>query len=195
MRNGIAAGIRDVDGAGAGIDGGFDDAAEEVDLGAAGVFAGELHVLAEVARALDRADRLLHHLVRLHAQLVLHMDGAGGDERMDARGIGAHQCLGGAVDVGIHRPRQAAHGAVPDAVGDGLDRLEVAGAGDGEAGLDHVHPHAFQRLGDAQLLFLGHGGARALLAVAQGGIEDDDAIVAAHVSLLTAPPYVRPGSG
>ncbi|MCY1417364.1 hypothetical protein D9M71_328970 [compost metagenome] len=112
---------------------------------------------------------------------------------MDAPGVGPGQCLGGAIDVGIHRAGQAAHGAVLDAVGDRLDRLEVTWAGNGEAGLDHVHPQPLQGLGDSQLLFLGHGSAGALLAVPQGGIENDDAILVAHCSLLTAPPCVRPG--
>src|SRR5690606_32822902 len=46
------------------------------------------------------------------------------------------------------------------------------------------------RLGDAQLLFLGHGRAGALLAVAQRGVEYDDAVVA-HVDLLVIPAQVQ----
>jgi len=42
VRNRVADGVRDVDGARTGVDGGLDDAAEEVDLGAAGILAGEL---------------------------------------------------------------------------------------------------------------------------------------------------------
>ena len=42
-------------------------------------------VITEVARALHRTNGLLHHLVRLHTQLVLHVDGAGGDKGVDAR--------------------------------------------------------------------------------------------------------------
>ena len=63
-----------------------------------------------------------------------------------------------------------------DLAGDGLHRLEVAGRGDGEAGLDHVHAEVLQGVGDLQLLGQVHAGAGRLLAVAQGGVEDDQAV-------------------
>ncbi|MNF81044.1 hypothetical protein D3C84_633010 [compost metagenome] len=85
---------------------------------------------------------------------------------MDTPGVGAGQRFGGAVDVGVEGARQAAHGAVLDGVGNRLDRGEVTRAGDGEAGFDHIDAQALQSLGDAQLLFTGHGGAGALLAIA-----------------------------
>jgi hypothetical protein len=49
-------------------------------------------------------------------------------------------------------------------------------AGGGEARLDDIHAQAFQLPGDADLLVLGHGGAGALLAVAQSGIENDQSV-------------------
>ena len=112
VRNGVADRVRNVDGACPGVDGSLDDAAEEIDLRAAGVLAGKLHVGAQAARLLHRAHCLLHHLVRLHAQLVLHVDRAGGDKGVDAPGVGAGQRFGSAFDVGIDGARQAAHGAV-----------------------------------------------------------------------------------
>src|SRR3546814_20085726 len=63
-----------------------------IDLRAPGILAGELHVGAQAARLLHRTHRLLDHLVRLHAQLVLHVDRAGGDNGVDAPGVGAGQC-------------------------------------------------------------------------------------------------------
>ena len=59
-------------------------------------------------------------------------------------------------------------------LGDRLHRLEVARAGDREAGLDHVHAEPRQLLGDLQLLRLVQADARGLLAVPQGGVEEDD---------------------
>ena len=47
----------------------------------------------------------------------------------------------------------------------------------GKAGLDDVDAHVVEQLGDFELLLMGHGGAGALLAVAQGGVEDDDAVL------------------
>ena len=46
--------------------------------------------------------------------------------------------------------------------------------GDREAGLDDVDAHGVEEVGDLQLLLEGHGGAGALLAVAQRGVEDED---------------------
>ena len=60
--------------------------------------------------------------------------------------------------------------------GDGLHRLEVAGRGDGEAGLDDVHAEVLEGAGDLELLGQVHAAAGALLAVAQRGVEDDDAV-------------------
>ena len=44
-----------------------------------------------------------------------------------------------------------------------------------------------QSLGDAQFLFPGHGRARALLAVAQGGVENDDAVLIVHCGHSSCP--------
>ena len=55
-----------------------------------------------------------------------------------------------------------------------LDALEIALARDREACLDDVDAHLVEQLGDFELLLEGHGGAGALLAVAQGGVENDD---------------------
>ena len=54
---------------------------------------------------------------------------------------------------------------------------EIAFRGDREAGLDDVDAHGVEQLGDLELLLVGHGGARALLAVAQRRVEDDDAVL------------------
>ena len=63
------------------------------------------------------------------------------------------------------------HRAV-DLAGDRLHRLEVAGRGDREAGLDHVDPESRQLLGDLELLLGVQGDARRLLAIAQRRVED-----------------------
>jgi hypothetical protein len=57
----------------------------------------------------------------------------------------------------------------------------AVGAG-GKTGLDHVDLQALQLAGDPQLLVLGHGGAGGLLAVAQGGVENDEFV--GHGGLL-----------
>ena len=72
--------------------------------------------------------------------------------------------------------------AVLDLLGDLADRAEVALGSDREPGLDHVHAHLLEHLGDLELLGDGHRGARRLLAVAQRGVEDDDAVFVPSVA-------------
>ena len=63
-----------------------------------------------------------------------------------------------------------------DLAGDRLDRLEVTGRGDREAGLDDVDTETAELVRDLQLLLGVQGDARRLLAVAQRRIEDTYAI-------------------
>ena len=58
-----------------------------------------------------------------------------------------------------------------------LHGVEIALGGDRKAGLDDVDAHLVEQLGDLELLLVRHGGAGALLAVAQGGVEDVDAVL------------------
>ena len=58
-------------------------------------------------------------------------------------------------------------------LGHGAGGLEVALAGDGEPGLDDVDPEAGELLGDLHLLADVEADPGGLLAVAEGGVEDD----------------------
>jgi hypothetical protein len=117
----------------------------------------------------------MHRLGR-HLQLVLHVQRAGRDEGVDARAGRELDRRAGPVDVLGRRPGQSRDGAVLDPLGDLADRLEVALGGDREAGFDHVDAHLLEDVGDLQLLLQVHGAAGRLLAVAHGGVEDDDAL-------------------
>ena len=72
---------------------------------------------------------------------------------------------------------EAADHRVFGALGDFVDGGEVAFGGDREAGLDDVDAHGVEQFGDFELLLVRHGGAGALLAVAQSGVENDDAVL------------------
>ena len=96
---------------------------------------------------------------------------------MDAAAPGEFHRFGAAVDILRVRPRQAGDDRVLGAAGDLADRLEVAFGGDGKAGLDDVDAHVVEHLGDLDLFLERHGGAGALLAVAQGGVEYDNAVL------------------
>jgi hypothetical protein len=58
-----------------------------------------------------------------------------------------------------------------DGFGDGLDGVGVARTGGGKTGFDDIDAELFQLARDAQFLVLGHRCARALLAIAQGGVK------------------------
>jgi len=176
--------------AGARGDDRLEDAAEEVDLGAARVLGRELDVVGVAPCALHRPHRLLDDLVRRHPQLALHVDRRGGDERVDAGGVRLLEGLSCAIDVLLEGARQPAHRRILHGAGHRLHGLEVAGAGDREARLDDVHAHPLERLGDADLLVPGHRRAGALLAVAQGGVENDQFVALAHVG--SPPPGPSP---
>jgi hypothetical protein len=64
-----------------------------------------------------------------------------------------------------------------DVAGDRLDGLEVAGRGDREPGLDHVHAEASELLRDLDLLLRVQGDAGRLLAVPQRRVEDVDPVL------------------
>ena len=79
--------------------------------------------------------------------------------------------------MSLKAARASPHDRVLGALGDLVHGGEIALRGDRKAGLDDVDAHLVEQLGDLELLLVGHGGARALLAVAQGGVEDDDAVL------------------
>src|SRR5262249_34357541 len=168
--------IRDVDRAGAGLDGRLDASAEEIMFATRAVLWRPFDIVAELAGMADAVvDRLMYRL-RFHLQLELHVQRAGGDEGVDAWTGGAVERLPGTVDVALRRAGQSGNGGVADALGHLAHRLEIAVRRDGEAGFDDVDTHLLEHRGDAQLLLEVHRGARRLLAVAQGGVEDDDAV-------------------
>src|ERR1700681_4906261 len=96
---------------------------------------------------------------------------------MDATTPGKLHSLRAAVDVLRMRARQAGDHGVLGTPCDLADRLEVAFGGDRKAGLDDVDAHVVEHLGDLELFLEAHGGAGALFAVAQGGVEYNDAVL------------------
>jgi hypothetical protein len=176
LRHRVADGVGDIDGGGAGLDRRLDAAAEEVVLAAGAVLARPLDIVGVPPRPRHRGDHRLVDLFRLHLQLPLHVHRRGGDEGMDARALRRLDGFAGAVDVVEAGAGEAADHRFLGALGDLVDGGEVAFRGDRKAGLDDVDAHLVEELGDFELLLVGHRRARALLAVAQGGVEDNDAV-------------------
>ena len=105
---------------------------------------------------------------------MLAVDGAGGEKDVDSRLLGVADGFPGPVDVGLAAAGQSADDRAADVAGDLAHGLEIAGRGDGKAGLDHVDAQLDQRLGDFHFFGQVHARPGRLLAVAERGVEDDD---------------------
>src|SRR5882672_8789692 len=127
------------------------------------------------------------------------MERARRDENVNASGFRVLERIDPALDVAIVGAAQPGHRRVLDRARNRLHRLEIAVRRGREARFDHVDAHPLQQPRDAQLLFLGHRGAGALLAVAHGRVEYDQFVFHGaapvksrkHLRRLLAP---RPGT-
>ncbi len=109
------------------------------------------------------------------AELVLEVDVGGGDEDVEVRPLGDPDRLDGPLRIAVAAASQGGDRDALRLAGDPLDRLEVAGRGGREAGLDDVDLEADELAGDLELLGGGQPGAGRLLPVAEGRVEDADA--------------------
>src|SRR5437667_210468 len=99
------------------------------------------------------------------------------DHRVDTATAGWLHRLRTTIDVFWVRARQSGDDGVLAALRDFVDGLEIALRRNRETGLDDIDAHGVEQLGDLDLLFVSHCGAGTLLTVAQGRVEDDDAIL------------------
>ena len=174
----VADGVRDVDRGGAASDRDFDAAAQEVGLGAAAVLGRPFDVVGVTARDVAAVTDGVEHRLGLHPELVLHVQRRGADEVVHPLPLGGADRLAGARDVvAAAGAGEAGDHRAADLAGDALHALEIARRGDREAGLDHVDAELGEGARHAELLLEVHREAGALLAVAERGVEDDDAIV------------------
>ena len=123
----------------------------------------------------------LHHLVFGHAKFVFHVNLAGRDKRMDTAiflGMFHRRAnrLTGASYVVLAGAGKRTDLGFGDQTSDGMNRVEITWASSGKTCLDHIYTQFLQLACNADLLFLGHGGARALFAVAQGGIKNNNLV-------------------
>ncbi len=175
-RSRVADGVRDVDRGRAGVDRDFDRAAQKIELRAGAVLGRPFDIGDMIARPRHRGGDQLQHARRLQLELVFHVQRRGGDEGVDARATRLAQGLGAAVDVFFRGAREAGDGAVFHAPRDLKDAFEIARAGDRKARLDDVDAQRVEQIGDLQFFLQRHGGAGRLLAVAQRGVENNDAV-------------------
>ena len=188
LRNVVADGIRHIDRRRTGLDHLIENADQEIDFRAPGIFSREFDIVGVFTRPADRLDRLLNHLIGRHAQLLFHVDRRSRDEGMDTPGLGRLDRLAGAANVVLVGARQRADGRILDDLGNRLDGIEIARRSGGKARLDHIDPHFFQLAGNADLFFLGHRCAGALFAVAQGGVKNYQMLLVHELlRVVTAP--------
>ena len=82
--HGVADGIRDINGRGAGADSRFNDASQIVDRRTACVFTGEFHVVGIVTRTFHHINSAFDDFIQRAAQLGGDMHRRRGDEGVDA---------------------------------------------------------------------------------------------------------------
>ena len=170
----VADRVRQVDDRCAGLDRGPADLRGEGRIGTGCVLARELDLVDHRGCVFDRPAGVLHDLLRLEAELLLHVERARCEEDVDARAAGARERLRGGIEVCQHGPCERGDGRPPDRPCDRADAFEIARGCAREPGLDDVHPEPLELLGDLRLLVRLQGDARRLLTVAQRRIEDLD---------------------
>ena len=106
------------------------------------------------------------------------MDVAGGDEGVNPPAGRRRDSIRTGLDIAPGCPSQSAdHRSVLAAhlLGDALHSSKIAGTGERETSLDHIHTEPGQLLSDRQLLLEIEAGARRLLTIPKGGVEDQNA--------------------
>ena len=104
---------------------------------------------------------------------------------MDAVARGGFDGAGGGFDVfALAAGEGGDDGCLLDLAGDGADGVGVAFGGDGEAGFEDVDAERGDLVGEAEFFVAVHGAAGGLLAVAQGGVEEEDLVRCGHVHTL-----------
>ena len=195
LRLRVADGVGDVERGRAGLNCHLQHLLEVLDVATPGILRTELDIAAQADRVLHHLAHRLQYLVARHAQLVLQMNVAGRNEGVDAR---PHGRFGGgkrpfdvhavgAGQPGDHRRRQCAAvladtDFAPDGLRHPVDRLPVAGAGNGKARLEDVDAQAGQLASQLQLFVVVQCCTRTLFTIPQGGVENQDGVPAGHLA-------------
>jgi len=112
----------------------------------------------------------------------LHVQGGGGDEGVNACAVGTFQRFGSAGNVTVVGAGEGTDRGILDGVRNRFHRFEISVGARRKTCLDDIHLQSLELARNAQFLVAGHGCTRRLLAIAQGGIENDQFV--GHVSLL-----------
>lgn len=159
FRRGKAHRVRQIDRGGTGSDRHARHLGQEILFGAGGVFGGELDVVDIAARQRHMLVHRLQHLLAAHAQLVLAVQRAGGQEDMQARIGGCLQRTCRGFDVGLQAARQHRQRGATQLAADHRHGLAVRMRTGREPGFDDVHAEFVQRARHHQLLLGRHAAA------------------------------------
>ena len=184
IRHGIADGIGNIDDCRSLPDGHAEDLRQKGPVAAGSVFRRKFHVGRQGAGVADRRRRGLQHFGAGHLELVLQMDVAAGDERVDSRAFRLADAFPGAVDILFVGPGQSGDRRSFYPGGDSLYGREVARRSGGESGFDDVDFQSGQGQSDLNLLFDSQTNSGTLFSIAQGGVKKLDAPVSHAVFLL-----------
>src|SRR5262249_5461458 len=99
------------------------------------------------------------------------------DERMDTPAPGRFDGLGAAVNIFERSARETTDDSFLRTLSDLTDGSKVTFRCDREASFDDVYAHIVEQLCNLELFLVRHGCTGTLLAVAQGGVENDDAVL------------------
>ncbi len=171
LRKAVARGVGDVHDRGAGLDDGFHHPGQEFILGPAGIFGIELNVFHIFLGILDGPDGPLQDFFPGGIEFILDVGIGRADSGVDAFVFGILQGLGGYVDILFYRARKGADGGPGHGLGNLDDRIEIAGAGNGEPRFDNIHAQTFQCLGHLDFLYGIQLASGDLFAVTQRGVE------------------------
>ncbi len=174
FRRGEADRVGQIDRGGAGGDRHAGDLGQEIFFGASCILGRKFHIVDIAARQRYVPVHRFQHLLAAHAQLVLAMQRAGGQEHMQARVCSCFQRLGRGFDIGLQAARQYRQGRASQFAAHHRHRFAVRMRTGGKTGFDDVHAEFVQRARHDQLLLGRHAAAGGLLAVAQGGVENSD---------------------
>ncbi len=177
LGHGPTDGVRDVDRGSTGVNDGPADLDEEIGLRSRGVFRGKLDIVDEGSSAVDTLDSESDDLVFGLLELEFPVNLRGGEEDVDASAFaGGFHCFASGVDVFGDAPRKTCDNGAFDLPGDRLHGCEVAFADHGEARFNDIHLEPRKLPGDFKFFAEVHRCAGALLAVAEGGVENAESI-------------------
>ena len=166
---------------GAGLDDRLVDLEQVVDVGARGVLGGELdlRVAAELLPAMaDPLHGLGQRGLAVHPELVLEVDVARRDEDVEVGSLRDLDRLDRALRVAVAATGKRCHrDAALRLLGNAPNGLEIAIGRGRKAGLDDVDLEPRELPRDFELLGGREACTRCLLAIAERGVEDPDAVL------------------